>query len=94
MVEHCDFEEQHTMQGADDEARMRPDVIVRLPGGKHVVIDAKAPLDAYLKALEAPDESRAADAARRARAAGAHAHLAAVGRRATPRTSRRRRSSS
>ena len=37
--------------------RMRPDVIVRLPGGKHVVIDAKAPLDAYLKALEAPDEA-------------------------------------
>ena len=36
---------------------MRPDVIVHLPGGKHVVIDAKAPLDAYLKALEAPDEA-------------------------------------
>ena len=36
---------------------MRPDVIVRLPGGKHVVIDAKAPLDAYLKALDAPDEA-------------------------------------
>src|SRR4029077_8929492 len=34
-----------------------PDVIIRLPGGKHVVIDAKAPLDAYLKALEAPDEA-------------------------------------
>ena len=36
---------------------MRPDVIVRLPGGKHVVIDAKVPLDAYLRALEAPDEA-------------------------------------
>ena len=36
---------------------MRPDVIVTLPGGKHVVIDAKVPLDAYLKALEAPDEA-------------------------------------
>jgi DNA recombination protein RmuC len=36
---------------------MRPDVVVRLPGGKYVVIDAKAPLDAYLKALEAPDEA-------------------------------------
>ena len=36
---------------------MRPDVVVRLPGGKHVVIDAKAPLDAYLKALDAPDET-------------------------------------
>src|SRR3989441_9532818 len=56
MVEHCDFEEQHTLV-ADDERRLRPDVIVRLPGGKHVVIDAKVPLDAYLKALDAQDES-------------------------------------
>jgi DNA recombination protein RmuC len=56
MVQHCDFEEQHTVTDGDDR-RMRPDVIIRLPGGKHVVIDAKAPLDAYLKALEAPDET-------------------------------------
>ena len=56
MLEHCDFEEQHTTL-SDDERRLRPDVIVRLPGGKHVVVDAKAPLDAYLKALEAPDEA-------------------------------------
>jgi DNA recombination protein RmuC len=55
MVEYCDFKEQHTIQGSDDE-RIRPDVIVRLPGGKQIVIDAKAPLDAYLRALEAPDE--------------------------------------
>src|SRR6266545_4183760 len=55
MVEHCDFEEQHTFTAED--RRMRPDVVVRLPGGKYVVIDAKAPLDAYLKALEAPDEA-------------------------------------
>lgn len=55
MIEHCDFEEQQTLTG--DERRLRPDVIVRLPGGKHVVIDAKAPLDAYLKALDAPDET-------------------------------------
>lgn len=54
MIEHCDFEEQQTL--TVDERRLRPDVIVRLPGGKHVVIDAKAPLDAYLRALEAPDE--------------------------------------
>jgi DNA recombination protein RmuC len=56
MIEYCDFMEQHTVQGADDE-RIRPDVIVRLPGGKRIVIDAKAPLDAYLRALEAPDEA-------------------------------------
>ena len=55
MLEHCDFMEQHTIQAPDDE-RIRPDVIVRLPGGKRIVVDAKAPLDAYLRALEAPDE--------------------------------------
>ena len=55
MVEHCDFEEQHTLSAED--RRLRPDVIVRLPGGKYVVIDAKVPLDAYLRALEAPDET-------------------------------------
>jgi DNA recombination protein RmuC len=57
MVEYCDFEQQHTVAATDSDRRMRPDVIVRLPGGKHVVIDAKAPLDAYLKALDAPDEA-------------------------------------
>jgi len=56
MLDRCDFEEQHTISG-DDDRRLRPDVIVTLPGGKHVVIDAKVPLDAYLKALEAPDEA-------------------------------------
>ena len=56
MLDRCDFEEQSTIAGNDDR-RLRPDVIVTLPGGKHVVIDAKVPLDAYLKALEAPDET-------------------------------------
>jgi len=56
MLDRCDFDEQHTIAGNDDR-RLRPDVIVTLPGGKHVVIDAKVPLDAYLKALEAPDEA-------------------------------------
>jgi DNA recombination protein RmuC len=55
MIEYCDFEEQHTL--SVDERRMRPDVIVRLPGDRRVVVDAKAPLDAYLRALEAPDEA-------------------------------------
>jgi DNA recombination protein RmuC len=57
MIQHCDFVEQHTVTNGDGDRRMRPDVIVRLPGGKHVVIDAKAPLDAYLRALDAPDET-------------------------------------
>jgi DNA recombination protein RmuC len=54
MMEHCDFAEQHTIDG--DAGRLRPDVIVRLPGGKNLVVDAKVPLDAYLKAVEAPDD--------------------------------------
>jgi DNA recombination protein RmuC len=56
MVEHCDFDEQPTLVAVDSDRRMRPDVIVTLPGGKHIVIDAKAPLDAYLRALDSPDE--------------------------------------
>ncbi|HEX4348314.1 MAG TPA: DNA recombination protein RmuC, partial [Vicinamibacterales bacterium] len=55
MLEYCDFDEQLTI--TNDERRLRPDVIVRLPGGKSVVVDAKVPLDAYLRALEAPDET-------------------------------------
>jgi DNA recombination protein RmuC len=57
MIEHCDFTQQRTIQVGEDDGRIRPDVIVRLPGGKRIVIDAKAPLDAYLRALEAPDEA-------------------------------------
>jgi DNA recombination protein RmuC len=54
MVEHCHFTEQETINS--ENGRIRPDVIVNLPGGKHVVVDAKVPLDAYLRALEAADE--------------------------------------
>jgi DNA recombination protein RmuC len=54
MVEHCHFTEQETI--ASEQGRVRPDVVVHLPGRKHVVVDAKVPLDAYLRALEAPDE--------------------------------------
>jgi DNA recombination protein RmuC len=53
MLEHCDFHEQQTAPG---ETRLRPDLLVRLPGGKNVVVDAKAPLEAYLRALETSDE--------------------------------------
>jgi DNA recombination protein RmuC len=54
MVEHCHFTEQETI--ASENGRIRPDVIVNLPGGKHVVVDAKVPLDAYLRALETTDD--------------------------------------
>ncbi len=54
MVEHCDFLEQTTVQ--TEEGRMRPDLIVHLPAGKTIVVDAKATLNAYLEALEASDD--------------------------------------
>lgn len=59
MVEHCDFEEQPSV--LTDQGRFRPDVIVKLPGGKNVVIDAKCPLQAYLDSLSAPDEATRAN---------------------------------
>lgn len=59
MLAYCDFDEQRTT--ATDDGVMRPDVIVRLPGGKQVVVDAKAPLGAYLEALEAADEGQRAE---------------------------------
>ncbi len=54
MVRYCDFSEQASFAG--DEATLRPDLVVRLPGGKHVVVDAKAPLQGVLDAYEARDE--------------------------------------
>lgn len=54
MVDHCDFYEQQTTQGED--GNKRPDMVIRLPGDKHVVVDAKAPLGAYLEALDAKDD--------------------------------------
>jgi DNA recombination protein RmuC len=54
MVEHCDFESQASVAGED--GRLRPDLLVRLPGGKSIVVDAKAPLQAYLQAIESGDE--------------------------------------
>ena len=54
MLPHCDFEEQSTLTTED--GRIRPDVVVRLPGGKTVVVDAKVALDAYLAAVEESDD--------------------------------------
>lgn len=67
MVRHCDFNEQASFAG--DERTLRPDMVVSLPGGKHVVVDAKAPLQGILDAYEAPDEQT------RAEAMQAHARL-------------------
>ena len=54
MTAGVDFEMQPTIEG--DDGRLRPDVIIRLPGEKSIIVDAKTPLDAYLNAVEADDE--------------------------------------
>jgi DNA recombination protein RmuC len=54
MLSYCDFAEQETIN--TDAGRFRPDVVVKLPGGKSVVIDAKTPLQAFLEAFETTDE--------------------------------------
>jgi DNA recombination protein RmuC len=56
MLPHCDFEEQSTLTTED--GRIRPDVIIHLPGAKTVVVDAKVALDAYLAAIEEADDVR------------------------------------
>jgi DNA recombination protein RmuC len=56
MVEHCDFKTQFTVEG--DNGRLRPDVIVNMPGGQTVVVDAKAPMEAFLEAQEEADEEK------------------------------------
>jgi DNA recombination protein RmuC len=55
MVPHCDFNEQ--VSTATDEGRLRPDMIVHVPGGGEIVVDAKVPLEAFLKLIDADDEA-------------------------------------
>ena len=56
MIEHCDFVEQESL--STESGRLRPDMIIKLPGDKHFVIDSKVPLQAYLEALEAADDQQ------------------------------------
>jgi DNA recombination protein RmuC len=55
MVHYCDFTEQSTI--ATEDGRLRPDLIVRLPNSRQIVVDSKAPIEAYYQSLEAADES-------------------------------------
>lgn len=72
MLEYCDFVQQQTVGGPGE--RLRPDLIVRLPGGKSVVVDSKAPLQAYLDYVEAKtEEEKSACLARHA--AQVHDHI-------------------
>jgi DNA recombination protein RmuC len=77
MLDRCDFFAQPTAVSQD--GRLRPDLLVQLPAGKSIIVDAKTPLAAYLEAMEAPDEetrrARMSDHARQVRA-----HLLALGR--------------
>ncbi len=76
MIEHTDFAEQVTV--TTDDGRFRPDLVVRLPGGKRLIVDAKAPLTAYFDAVESKDDGeralKLADHARQVRD-----HLARLG---------------
>jgi len=55
MQEHCDFVTQSSTT-TDEGKKLRPDLVVNLPGGQHIVVDSKAPMDAYLDALDVDDE--------------------------------------
>ena len=56
MVEHCDFQEQ--VHSVDDGQIIRPDMVVRMPNQRDLVVDVKTPLDAYLEAVEAKDDAQ------------------------------------
>ncbi len=58
MMEHVDFDEQASLQG--EGGVLRPDAVIRLPGGKSIAVDAKAPLQAYLDAFATEDEKKRA----------------------------------
>jgi DNA recombination protein RmuC len=73
MVEHCDFVRQTNID--DDGEILRPDVVVNLPKGKHLVLDAKAPIHSFFEAVEAPEDDGAYEARMKLYASGLRAHV-------------------
>ncbi|MBI2743630.1 MAG: DNA recombination protein RmuC [Chlamydiales bacterium] len=79
MLNHCDFTEQNHME--DEEGKLRPDLIVHLPGGRQVVVDAKAPLEAYMEAIQTSDET-VREAKLKDHARHVRQHITALGKKA------------
>jgi DNA recombination protein RmuC len=77
MLDYCDFEEQVT--AAAEGGWLRPDLVVRLPGGKTVVVDAKAPMQAYLDAMDGPGDEAAREHLLRDHARQVRDHMIALG---------------
>jgi DNA recombination protein RmuC len=77
MLDYCDFAEQPSV--ATDDGRLRPDLIVRLPGGKTVVVDAKAPLAAYLDAVDGNGDDGARERLLRDHARQVRDHMVQLG---------------
>jgi len=66
MLDHCDFTEQTHVAGKEEERAVRPDMIVNLPLGRHIVVDSKVPLSAFLDAMESDGDEAEALLARHA----------------------------
>jgi DNA recombination protein RmuC len=79
MLEHCDFESQPTLR--DNGAVLRPDVVIKLPGGRTVAVDAKVPLAAYLEAVDTRDDDKRRQKFRQ-HAAHLRAHSDSLGKKA------------
>ncbi len=79
MVDHCDFTAQDQVSG--DAGRLRPDLVVRLPGDRQIVVDAKAPYEAYAKAIACDNVAERAELLKK-HAACVRQHAAALGKKA------------
>ncbi len=77
MLDYCDFQEQVTASG--DGGSLRPDLVVRLPGGKTVVVDAKSPMAAYLDAMDGPGDDATREGLLRDHARQVREHMIALG---------------